>query len=100
MALNKKFFDNISGRCGYVDPESVKAMYYGMVKEILDELVDKGSISLPHWGTFKVTQKKERNIRDVNSGNIIKIPKKKSVVFLASKRLKYYIQNKDIDGVT
>ena len=85
-----EFFSLITINSGGVDHETVKKVYYGMIKTISRELKSKQIIKLPEWGDFKLKLHKARNSVDVNSKQIIVIPAKATIKFSPDYRVKNY----------
>jgi len=55
---------------------------------VIDELSNGGTLELKGFGTFKITERAERQGRNPKTGETIKIPASKSPTFKASKALK------------
>lgn len=56
------FYRELSERCGYVDPETAKRFYIGLVKLITYNLREKGVVRLPHLGDFAIVPQKKRSV--------------------------------------
>jgi len=85
-----EFFDQIAIHSGGTDPETVRRVYYGMIRTISRELKDKHSVKLPDWGEFKLKIHKSRLSRDVNDGIMRKIPARPVVSFVPDLKVKKY----------
>lgn len=87
----EEFFKLISVHSG-VDLDTSRDVFYGMIKTISRELKAKGKIKLPDWGEFSLKIHKERNIVEVNTKNIIRIPSKRTVKFAPDYKVKKYFK--------
>lgn len=64
-----------------------------MIDVIADELSKQdGKITLVGFGTFKTTTKKKKKGRNPKTGEVIEIPKRRSVKFVPGKKLKELVQ--------
>lgn len=64
-----------------------------MIEVIADELSKQdGKITLVGFGTFKTTTKKKKKGRNPKTGEVIEIPKRRSVKFVPGKKLKELVQ--------
>ena len=88
----KKFFEEVSKRCNYSDPELVRNVYLGLIKTIMHELRYNEEITLPHWGKFKTKQMKERKSTDVNTRIVRMFPAVRVISLIADRKLKEYIK--------
>jgi len=88
----KKFFDRLSEKNGYADPQTMEDYYYGMVKVIVDELKNGGSVRLPDFGEFKITTMKARKIMNVNTGVHDNLPACKVLKFIPCIKIRDYIK--------
>lgn len=77
----EEFFKHVAVNAKVVDLETVKSVYYGMIKTISRELRDKRKIKLPDWGEFYLLICKERRTLDVNTRQYIVIPPTPTVKF-------------------
>ena len=89
-----QFFNKVAGESNYMDPETVKEIYYAILRTIRDELRDSGEIRLVDFGTFRLHDSKERNMHNVGNGKQFTVPARKIVKFRPSTRLKCYIRDK------
>jgi nucleoid DNA-binding protein len=90
---DKEFFAMISQRCNYISEDLVKEFYYAMVKLISQELQHNGSVRLPALGDFILHYHKERNLRSVANGQIIRIPAKKNIKFSPNQGLRRFFHD-------
>jgi nucleoid DNA-binding protein len=64
-----------------------------MIEVISDELAkNDGKITLVGFGTFKTTVKKKKKGRNPKTGDVIEIPRRRSVKFVPGKKLKELVQ--------
>lgn len=69
-----QFFNDVAAASGYVDPNTVKLVYNGMLAIIYRELRDKGAIRLPALCDFHMRLAKGRTIRNHNMKEAIYKP--------------------------
>lgn len=86
----REFFNKVAIESGTNSTDSVRRMYYGMVRAIGKELRSSGRIQLPDLGTFKVVAQKSRKIG--NFGNPIVIPETKIVRIDVDYKLKEFVK--------
>lgn len=92
--INKnKFFQDVSSKCNYLDPEICSQVYYGLIKAMMADIRKRGEIYLPGLGRFSVTEYKATNIKNVNTGRVEPRAATKVLRFDACDELKYYIRN-------
>lgn len=90
-SINKdEFFKQVAINSGVTDLETVRNVFYGMVKTISRELKDRHIVKLPDWGEFYIQIRKARTITDVNNRNQIAIPAKPTVKFNPDYKVKRY----------
>lgn len=88
------FFLKVQKEVNYIDVESIKPVYYAILRTILSNLRDDGSIRLPDWGEFRVIRHKARRSRDPNlPGEYLYLPAIKTVKFSPTERLKNFVKN-------
>lgn len=81
-ALNKHdFLQAVSANSNYVSPDTVRDVYYGLVRVIGLELRDKGAVDLPDLGTFVLHNHKARRALNVNTGTLEMLPEKATIKF-------------------
>lgn len=71
-----------------VDEETVKKVYYGLIKSIAQGLREEERVFLDDWGEFKIVTYKKRYAWD--DGNPVPT---KVLKFSSCKSLKFYIKN-------
>ena len=86
----EEFFKKVAVNSEVVDLETVRNVFYGMVRTISRELKDKHTIKLPDWGEFYLLISKSRRSRDVNDGQIRVLPPKTTVKFKPDYKVKKY----------
>jgi nucleoid DNA-binding protein len=84
------FFEAIAKNSNFIPVDTVRDVYYGMVRVIGQELRAKGAVDLPDLGTLVIHKHKERMSVDVNTGQLIKIPEKSTIKFRPCFDLKKY----------
>ena len=89
----KSFFQELSKRNNYADPEVTQKFYYGLMRLILDELKKNGEIELPDFGILSTTVWKERKIGLVNTSIAKVLPPTKVLHFRPCNKLREYIKN-------
>lgn len=56
-----RFYGLLSQKCNYMDEESVKTVYLGLVKLISEQLRENDVIRLPHLGDFALVPQAPRS---------------------------------------
>jgi DNA-binding protein HU-beta len=82
----------IAEKSGLKKTESEKALK-AFTDVVADELSKGGKIQLVGFGTFEVTERKERTGRNPQSGEEMTIPASKAPKFKAGKALKEVVNN-------
>ena len=88
-----EFFKKIALDSGVNDLQSVRDIFYGMVRTISRELRENREVELPDWGTFVLRMHKERRSKDVNDGLIRIIPPRPTVKFVPNYKVKKYFRS-------
>lgn len=83
-------FDEISSYCNYIDRETVKNVYYGLIRAISKRLREKGSVVMPDWGEFYLHRHKPRIALDINSRSFRNLEAKTTVKFTPDHKVKQY----------
>lgn len=93
-----EFFKEVQKEANYIDLANIRPIYYAILRAILNNLRDSGSVRLPDWGEFRVVAHKARKSRDPNlPGQYLHLPEIKTVKFSPIERLREYVKNlKDI----
>lgn len=92
---SEEFFKQVALNSGIVDLQTVKNIYYGIIKTISKELKGKQVINLPDWGKFFLTTYKSRKALNVSNGEIEILPPKLAVKFQADYKVKKYFREWD-----
>jgi len=88
----KVFFDELAAEAGYVDPETTKSVYIGMVRLLLKKLRYNGEYDLPDFGKYSIVNYSERNIKNVNTGQVEQIAPVRILRFSPDYKLKAYVK--------
>lgn len=89
-----KFFRDISDRANHVDVDSVRTIYYAMIKTILTNVEQEGVAYLPNFGKFTLAELAGRFAPNLHGSGKQYWPKRKIVKFTANDLLKKYFKNK------
>jgi nucleoid DNA-binding protein len=57
---DKKFYQDISKRCNYVNEDTVKEFYMALVRTVTAGLRENGIIRLPHLGDMALVRQKDK----------------------------------------
>ena len=90
LMSNQEFFAKIAEKCNYISEELVKDVYYELVRLTSNELRHNGAIRYPDLGDFYIKYRKEKVVRNVSDGKLIKMPPQKVVKFTASHKIQKY----------
>ncbi len=66
-----------------------------LIEQMSETLINGDNVELANFGKFETVIKNERNVNNVYTKEIIKIPAKRYLKFKASLNLKNAIKNKD-----
>jgi nucleoid DNA-binding protein len=83
-------FDEISSYCNYIDRETIKSVYYGLVRAISRRLRVDGRSEMPDWGKFYLHRHKPRVALNINSRNFESLGAKTTVKFDPDHKVKQY----------
>lgn len=86
----EEFFKKVCVASGVSDLQTVKNIYYGLVKTVSRELRTVQFVEMPDWGKFHLHIYKSRRTTNVNNGQIIVIPPKLVVKYIADWKVKKY----------
>lgn len=64
MLSEKEFFDALSAASGYMEPETVRKVYNGMLVVLYKELRERGAVRLPALADFHLLYSKPKRIRN------------------------------------
>jgi nucleoid DNA-binding protein len=87
---SEQFFKLISTHSGVPDLQTVRDIYYGMVRTMSRELRDRQVIRLPDWGEFNLKIHKGRKMININTGQMTQISAKPTVKFSPDYKVKKY----------
>ena len=93
VASTKVFFDDLSAKLNYLDPGTVRDVYYALIRLILLDLRTKGVVKLPDFGSFKTVEFKPRRILNVNTKKHETVASFLALKFEACMRLREYVKN-------
>ena len=93
-----KFFPELSSNCNYMSDESVKAVYYGLIKMIGSSLLKKGKLKCPDLGEFYLLIRAPHYAMDVKSHQMKLLPEKKIVKFKPCRKMKAYFKDIILEG--
>jgi nucleoid DNA-binding protein len=87
----EEFFKKVALNSGVNDLQSVRDIFYGVVRTITQELRgDRRAVILPDWGEFSLIIYPERNSLDINDGIVKRLPAKPVVKFKPDYKVKKY----------
>jgi len=86
----EEFFKQLAVNSGQTDLETVKNIFYGLVRTMSKELRGKHTITLPDWGTFNLKIHKERNAYNTNSKKVERLKAKPTIKFSPDYKVKIY----------
>lgn len=87
-----EFFKLVSLNSGVSDLETIRNVYYGLVRTISRELKQKQIIKLPDLGEFVLKIHKSRRSVSVNTGQLEILPPKPTIKFKTDTGLKKYFR--------
>lgn len=87
---SEEFFKLVAVRAGVSDLDTIKRVFYGMIKVISSELRNKHTVKMPDWGEFNLLIYKSRNTLNVGTGRIEPLPPKPMVKFVPDLKVKKY----------
>jgi nucleoid DNA-binding protein len=88
----EQFFKMVAVNAGSTDVDTVKQVYYGMIKTISRELKEKKRVKLPDWGEFYIQLYKERNFKPINADKVVKLGPRPAVKFDPDYKVKDYFK--------
>lgn len=97
----EEFFSSVAAKANYVSGESVKDIYYGLLRVIIQELRERGAVNLPDFGDIVIHRHKARMSHDLQTDSMVMLPEKSTIKFRPCKELKKYFhivgaKNKDL----
>jgi len=94
----QRLWNEISKHNDYAVPDDAKRFYYSIIKVITILLQKEGKIRLPDFGTFYLKKVKGKRMHNVNTGNMINISEKMSIMFVPAKGIKDHFRRLDDEG--
>jgi len=88
--MKEDIFDEISAECNYIDRDTVRSVYYALIKVISRKLRIKSAAMIPDWGRFYLHRHSPRMSLDVNSGTFKSLEAKTTVKFTPDYKVKKY----------
>lgn len=83
-----KFMPLLSKYCNYIPDETIKEVYYGLIKMIGAELLKSGRVDCPDLGVFELFTRKPHMALDVKSQQLKMLGVKKQVKFRSCRKMK------------
>ena len=87
---SEEFFKSIAVNSGVTDLDTVRRIYFGMVKTISRELKNRQEINLPDWGKFYLKVQQQKRVKNINNGMYIILPPTPLVKFTPDYKVKEY----------
>lgn len=87
-----EFLDNLSKKGGLSRPEAEKILN-AFLNAVEDALCKDGNLSIRHFGSFVVRERKERTGKHPGTGEPLHIAASKTVVFQPASNLKTCVNN-------
>lgn len=88
----EEFFKQISLNSGVSDLQTVKDIFYGLIKTMSREIRNKQIVELPDWGKFRLTIRKSRRSNNVQMMKVVILPPLPEVRFYPNKNVKEYFR--------
>lgn len=86
--MNKADLIELIAQSAGINKTQATAALQAVETGVIDALANGGTVELKGFGTFKVTDRAERNGRNPKTGEALKIPASKNPTFKAGKTLK------------
>jgi len=86
------FFQELSGKCNYMDEDAVKEVYYGLISYIGSEIEKYGKLDCPDLGVFSIGKREARNAYNINTKKVEFLGKKKEIRFAPCLKMKAYFR--------
>lgn len=93
LSSKETFFNDLAIETGYMDIESVRQVYYAMVKMLTRELRLNNNTRLPDFGDFVLMKHCERKTFNVNTGKYHLLPMRNVLKFEVHHNLKKYFNS-------
>lgn len=81
-----------------ISDKRYKQIYDKIFRGIAESLIKGEKVKIRNFGTFKITNYKERNGRNPKTGESIRIPAKKVIKLNVAKELRNEIQNLNFES--
>ena len=88
----EEFFKKVAINSRTADLETVRGVFYGMVKTISKELLARNVVNLPDWGEFSLKIHKSRNVGNLKGGKRT-LPPKPMVKFIPDYKVRRYFHS-------
>ena len=88
----KDFWGELAKRNNFKDEETIKNVYYSLMRLILDQLREEGQIYLPDWGGFTIQSIPPKKLVKLRTKEITMSPELNVVKFKPCTRLKNYVK--------
>lgn len=95
---SEEFFKQVAINSG-ADLETVRSVYYGMVRTLSRELKGKQKIKMPDWGEFNIKIHKAKIYKGSNTFAPVLIPAKPLVKFTPDYKVKRYFYELGSEGL-
>lgn len=92
--MNDDFFKLLAVESRVTDVSSVRAVYYGLCRMMLKELIVKNSSELPDLGKFKIKKHSRRQIRNIRTGELQLANESTTVKFIPDQKMRTYVNLK------
>lgn len=90
-AYKRQFYVKVANKSNYANKESAEDFYNGMVKVIIDGLLEKGRVYLPGLGEFKIGTAHPAWLKNRGYGENHALPR--TIKFRISNRFKAFIKS-------
>lgn len=90
-----EFFASLAKKANYLPEDTLRDVYYGLVKFIMAQFREGKQVNLPHLGRFTLAKIKGHKRRDINTGQMDE-KDIRQIYFLGCAELKNYIQNMEV----
>lgn len=92
--MNKGFFGSLAVEARIMDVKTARAVYFGLCRMILRDVITKNRIVLPNFGSFSIKKHSARNVRNIHTGEIQRARDSTTIKFNPSINLRKYIDTK------
>lgn len=88
----KNFWGELAKRNNFKDEETIKNVYYSLMRLILDQLREEGQIYLPDWGGFVIKSRSKKRVVKLHTREAVIIQQPDIIQFKPCERLKNYVK--------